>query len=90
MNRVDAIVKALIARGEIEVTLNSAQRFRKFTRRYAGRRNADGSLNQTVNAESFWYVSKRNGSLRVGVTSAVSKRVKLEITDLLIKEGKLK
>jgi hypothetical protein len=89
MTRAEAIVKALATRGETEVTHGSATKFRKFTRRYAGRRDADGTLVRVASSETFWFVSGY-GSLRVGVTSTGSRRAKPEIVNLLIEEGRSK
>lgn len=94
MKKSEAIVKALLARGEREVTRGSAQRFRKFTRRYMGARDGDGNLQEAKpvplvhghGREVFWFVSP-HGSLRSGPTSAESRRVKDSVRDILIKEG---
>lgn len=90
MNTVELIVKALLGRGEKEVTSKNASKFRKFTRTWQGRRMASGSLVRSDSSGpdgTFWFVSAKNGSLRVGQTSAGSRTVKSEVKGILIAEG---
>lgn len=88
MRQSEAIIKALTARGEAEVTMAGASKFRKFSRKYRGLRDEQGALVPvgTVITESFWFVS-RNGSLRSGPTSAKSRLVKSEVKAAIVKEG---
>lgn len=87
MRATDALIKALLARGEREVTLGSASKFRKFTRTWLGQRSAGDSLRPVVEQGTFWFVSVHNGSLRVGSTSAGSRSAKKEVREMLMKEG---
>lgn len=83
----EAIVAALEARGERDITNGSASKFRKFTRRYAGLRIC-GHLKPAavMDKPTFWFVS-RNGSLRVGFTSSSSRKAKAEVKSALYEEG---
>lgn len=91
MKQAELIIKSLLTRGEQEVTLGSASKFRKFTRRWNALR-INGELVQTHGAilpekATYWFVS-RNGSLRVGRTSSDSRRAKPDVKDALIQEAK--
>lgn len=87
MNQAEAIIKALEARGEKEVTRGGASKFRKFTRLFQAERTADGKLMPAGFSRTFWFVS-RNGSLRIGTTSASTRLVGKERKGILIKEGR--
>ena len=91
MKHSESIIKALLGRGEREVTMQSASKFRKFTRTWMGMRDSTGALRPVNPAHivtgSFWFVSTLNGSLRAGATSTTSRKVKQEVKDALMREG---
>ncbi len=89
-NQAEALKQALLARGERDVTNSGASKFTKFTRQYYGTRGPDGQLRPVKDTERgvHWFVSRRNGSLRVGRTSSASQKVKDEIKAILLAEGR--
>jgi hypothetical protein len=89
MSTVDLIIRALLARGEKEQTAGSASRFRKFTRTWQATREAGALIRAKGSVGVFWFVSSSNGSLRVGSTSMGSRAAKVEVRNLLIREGSM-
>ncbi len=87
LNRSDAIVKALLARGEKPVETTS--RWKCFTRTSLARRHAgDGSLVK-CNTPSHWHVGK-NGALRVSTHGTVTNSISVSRPSMeaLIAEGR--
>lgn len=82
----DAIVKALQARGE--KMIGTSTHWMKFTREYAGRRDAADKLTRMSN-HTYWFVNRANGAMRVGKKSSdTSLAVRPEVRDYLIEEGR--
>ena len=73
---------ALKARGEVACDQGVQT---KWTRRFAGLREANGSLVAT-NPKKFWYVGSA-GSLRIGTTRANSSPAHPTVKEALLREG---
>lgn len=83
----DALVAALLARGEQEVQTR-ATRYRTFSRQFSGLRTADGlhEVDYSGKRVGHWFVT-RGGALRVGATFAGSLSVKDTVKKALLTEG---
>lgn len=98
MTRNEAIVKALLARGEREITpRHKVTRWRVFTRRYYGSRDAVTGILKPVPSQvySYWFVSHNGLSMRVQHTFMVTEPkvkaaavVKSAVIGLLVAEGR--
>lgn len=82
----DAIVKALLARGEVKVEDKSLSRVWKFTRTYWATRGTNGELQHAKETGTFWFVSKYTGAMRVGSSSTKSNVARKEAKDALVAE----
>ena len=84
MSMMHKIQAALTARGE---TLVDTGKNNKWTRKFNGMRNSDGTLNERIiGGNKFWFVGV-SGSLRIGSNRASSRPVNPAVKASLIEEG---
>jgi hypothetical protein len=81
MRQNERIIKALLARGERELSIPNVYKWRVFTRTV--HRNLNGELQPVVIPGYHWYVSKTGHALRMGISSIQSISVPLVRARLL-------
>lgn len=87
LTQLEAIRKALLARGEREVTLQNVIKWHVFTRTWMGLRDAHSALVPNCGAK-YWLLGCKQGNLRLGDSSGTSRRTNKTVHAALVAEGR--
>lgn len=88
LTQLEAIRKALLARGEQEVRMPSIIKWHVFSRSYLATRDANGILCPNLTGAKYWFIGKRVGNLRAGATVGTAKRISPIASNALVREGR--
>lgn len=86
----DAIVAALLARGEKQLQDGTLSKYEKYTRTWLVKREPDGSLKHRPpeSGIDFYYVPRRSHHVRVGRQSTKARSLNPELIVMLVDEGR--